>query len=201
MSLLTVSELRFHEFGPFSLKVGREECVGLSGPSGTGKTLLLRSIADLDPHEGEVQLDSQESTSLPAPRWRQQVGLLAAESEWWYDDVGAHFTRVDKALLSALGFEPDVMGWQISRLSTGEKQRLAILRLLVQQPRILLLDEPTANLDHGNRDRVEQLIRSYLSQRKAGALWVAHDPAQLERVTTRSYQLKDGTLISPEPAP
>lgn len=201
MILLSVSELRFHHFGPFSLEVGTGECVGLSGPSGTGKTLLLRSIADLDTHEGQIQLDNLPCTSFPAPRWRQQVSMLAAESEWWFDDVGAHFVEEHPSALSALGFQPDVMGWQVSRLSTGEKQRLAILRLLAHQPRVLLLDEPTANLDHANRDRVEQLIQSYLSSHQAGALWVAHDPEQLERVSTRSYCLKDGALLSTEATP
>lgn len=201
MSFLTVNDLRFHGFGPFSLEVRSGECVGLSGPSGTGKTLLLRSIADLDPHEGEVQLDSESCASVHPPQWRQQVGMLAAESEWWFDDVGAHFEQVDGEWLPELGFEPDVMHWEVGRLSTGEKQRLAILRLLVQRPRVLLLDEPTANLDHANRDRVERLIRTYLSQHEAGALWVAHDPEQIERVATRSYRLADGALLPTEPTP
>ena len=88
---LRVDGLRIHDVGPVSLEVDTGTCVGLSGPSGAGKTLLLRAIADMEPHEGKVYLDGTEQSSIPAPEWRRLVSLLPAESMWWLDSVGAAF--------------------------------------------------------------------------------------------------------------
>jgi putative ABC transport system ATP-binding protein len=71
----------------------------------------------------------------------------------------------------------------ISRLSTGERQRLALARLLALRPQVLLLDEATANLDPSNRDRVEDLIQYYRREQGAAVLWVSHDPDQRRRLT------------------
>jgi len=194
MARLKIESLRFLERGPFDLSVDGGECVCLSGPSGAGKTLLLRSIADLDPHEGQVFLDDMESASIDAPSWRKTVGLLPAESQWWCDTVGPHFPTVDREGLEALGFGEDVMNWTVSRLSTGERQRLALLRLLVNHPRALLLDEPTASLDPSNVGQVETLLEDYRMKMNAPVLWVSHDPAQAERVADRRYEISEGKL-------
>jgi ABC-type iron transport system FetAB ATPase subunit len=194
MAQLKIEAIRFRERGPFDLFVDGGECVCLSGPSGAGKTLLLRSIADLDPHEGQVFLDDLDSTSTDAPSWRKTVGLLPAESQWWCDTVGPHFPEVDHERLETLGFAEDVMGWTVSRLSTGERQRLALIRLLINRPRALLLDEPTASLDPSNVGQVETLIEDYRKQMNAPVLWVSHDPAQAQRVADRRIEISEGKL-------
>jgi len=170
---------------PFDLEVQGGECVVLRGPSGSGKSLLLRAIADLDPAAGEVHLGAEDRDSLPAHEWRRQVAYLAAESAWWYATVGEHFTAPDIPTLAALGFPAGVLGWQVARLSTGEKQRLAIARLLGRQPRALLLDEPTASLDAARATDVERLLRDYIHDHQAPAIWVTHDPGQAARVGDR----------------
>jgi ABC-type iron transport system FetAB ATPase subunit len=85
-------------------------------------------------------------------------------------------------LLARLGFAPDVLDWEVGRLSTGERQRLALARLLYNGPEVLLLDEATANLDPSNRTQAEQLIDDYRRQRRAAVLWVSHDPEQRQRL-------------------
>ena len=180
-----------------SLAVKQGECVGLSGESGCGKTRLLRAIADLDEHEGVLQLDDLSWDSVPAHQWRTQVALLPAESQWWFDTVGEHFSG-DNGVLPALGFDLDVFQWQSVRCSSGEKQRLSILRLLANQPRVLLLDEPTANLDESNSARVEQLIAEYIVDKKAIAIWVSHNPDQLRRVSSRQFYIENGSMRSGE---
>ena len=132
--------------------------VCISGPSGSGKTSLLRAIADLDEHEGNVSLDGIECNGLRAPDWRRRVGLLPAESDWWYEHVGEHFAAVSEDGLKQLGFDSSMLGRKVLRLSSGERQRLALLRLLANEPQVLLLDEPTASLDPKNTRRAEQLI-------------------------------------------
>ncbi len=195
MSTLNIKGLKTHAIGPLDLDIPAGQCVCLSGPSGCGKSLTLRALADLDPHEGEVVLNGKRATEFDGPEWRQQVGLLPAESRWWRDTVGEHFQEVDESLLGQIGFAYDVMQWQISRLSTGERQRLALLRLLGTQPRALLLDEPTASLDRENILRVEELIKAYRQQHSAAVLWVSHDAEQIARVSSRHVMIKDQVLV------
>lgn len=189
MSELQVIDVRPLGRGPYSLRIAAGECVCLRGDSGSGKSLLLRAIADLDPHEGQVLLDDIFSTQIPAPQWRQQVALLPVESHWWQDEVGAHFADDNCPWFELLGFSVDAMRWQVSRLSSGEKQRLALARTLMNKPRVLLLDEPTASLDAGNTGVVESLIAEYRRDTGAAVLWVSHDAEQAARVAGRQLRL------------
>ncbi|MEA1048448.1 ATP-binding cassette domain-containing protein [Lamprobacter modestohalophilus] len=289
MAALTLSRLQARVLAPVDLQINAGELVFISGPSGSGKSLLLRAIADLDPNQGEVLIDDRPRTSIPAPEWRRRVGLLPAESGWWSDRVGDHFitaaatptassaniltqtvtatqatstpmspttaqptatktasiaptaggpstaanaanaanaarataapaadaaSSTDPAdnadgdpavstalphLLARLGFKRDVLDWDIQRLSTGERQRLALARLLLNDPEVLLLDEATANLDPTNREHAEQLINDYRRQRRAAVLWASHDPDQRQRLAQaaggRCFVIDSGQLI------
>ena len=198
MNDLQVSDLFFQSRGPYTFRITPGQVVGLQGASGAGKTLLLRAIADLDPHHGQVRLGDMAREQVPAPIWRKTVAMLPAESFWWFDAVGDHFqapVQNIEATLQQLGFEPDVLCWEVSRLSTGEKQRLAIVRLLQNNPRGLLLDEPTASLDAANIECAETLLLDYCRQQQVPLLWVSHDPLQLDRVADDQFYLEsDGTL-------
>ena len=178
--------------GPVSFTLGSVETLVLSSPSGTGKSLLLRAMADLDPHQGEVYLDGREQAEYTPTQWRSKVGYLPAESAWWADQVGDHFNVDDSVDWEALGFDAGVRDWSITRLSSGERQRLAILRMLANRPRILLLDDPTANLDDANTARVEQLMFAYLAEQSAAAVWVSHDDQQRRRLGARIMKFMNG---------
>jgi len=199
MPNLEINNLRFQNRGPYSFRIEGGECIGLQGASGAGKSLLLRAIADLDPRTGNMQLGDINADTVEAPAWRRAVGLLPAESGWWLDLVGDHFVDfdgVDENTLSAVGFDRSVKSWQISRLSTGEKQRLAIVRLLHNRPQCLLLDEPTASLDQSSVARIEDLLVRYGQTHSAPMLWVSHDPAQLGRVSSHRFLMEsNGQLI------
>jgi ABC-type iron transport system FetAB ATPase subunit len=108
--------------------------------------------------------------------------------------VGPHFPSVDTEGLVVLGFDEGVLDWEVSRLSTGERQRLALLRLLANRPRALLLDEPTAALDPSNVEQAETLVRAYRKETEAAVLWVSHDPAQAARVADRRFEVSPGGL-------
>ena len=88
MEKLRVQNLCFQNIGPLNISVSEAECVGITGPSGAGKTLFLRAVADMDMHTGEVFLDGIESRSMPGHEWRKKVGLLPSENSWWFDTVG-----------------------------------------------------------------------------------------------------------------
>ena len=192
---LRVENLIIHDVGPVSLDIEKGECVGLSGRSGSGKSLFLRAIADMEPHGGTVCLDGTEQALIPAPAWRRQVALLPSESRWWFDTVDDHFAASVACGLNRLGFDADILTWPVSRLSSGERQRLALLRLLENQPHLLLLDEPTANLDEENSAKVEELIRTYREETGAAVVWVGHQRAQLYRVASRFFTMESGRMV------
>jgi putative ABC transport system ATP-binding protein len=192
--VLRVERLRICHLGPLSLTLDAQEIVILQGPSGAGKTLLLRALADLDPNTGHVRLNGEAREEIPAVQWRLKVALLPSESYWWFGSVGEHFPSVESAHWAALGFDEAVLAWPVTRLSSGERQRLALLRLLANRPSVLLLDEPTANLDRDNALRVEALVRHYLAEKQAAALWVSHDAAQVQRIASRVLSLENGSL-------
>jgi len=198
--MLSVTDLTRLELGPLSFSVEAGECLALRGPSGAGKSLLLRAIADLDPNEGRVSLDGESREDMPAPDWRRRVAYLAAEAGWWADTVADHFAdwQAARPLVEALGLTADCGDWPVARLSTGEKQRLALVRSLLMEPRALLLDEPTSGLDPDAIERVEALIRT---RQEAGVsvLWVTHDRAQARRVARRCVEIENGQLREGEP--
>lgn len=196
--MLELAELRTGVFGPVSLTVESGECVGISGPSGSGKSSLLRAIADLDPHAGSARLDGRDMRTWPPAAWRQRVQLLPADPQWWLPRVGDHFAGGGVPRADALGLPVDVADWPVERLSSGERQRLALLRALARDPQALLLDEPTANLDAENVARAEQLIRERRRARGVAVIWVSHDRDQLRRVARRRFVLRDGRLL-PDP--
>lgn len=194
MSELILQELRLAQLGPVNLQVRSDDIVCISGASGSGKSLLLRAIGDIIPYSGTVMLDRQPARSMPAPQWRQRVGLLPAENQWWRDQVYEHFTQQDESMLNALGFNESCWQWQLANCSTGEKQRLALLRLLSRQPKCLLLDEPTASLDPDSTQRVEAVIHDYRVRHNTPVIWVSHLPEQIRRVATRHFKMIDGAL-------
>jgi UDP-glucose/iron transport system ATP-binding protein len=194
---LAVDGLTRSGLAPTSLTLERGECVGLSGPSGAGKTLLLRALADLDPNSGDVRLDGVARDAMAAPAWRRNVAYVAAESGWWDDTVGDHMADVPAAagLLPSLGLSADALNWPVARLSTGEKQRLALARALVLAPAVLLLDEPTSGLDADATGLVETVLRRHLSAGTA-ILLVSHDRDQLHRLADRRLHIVGGRLAA-----
>ncbi len=184
--------LRRDQLGPLDLDLATGECLCVTGPSGAGKTMLLRSLADLDPHEGEVTLDGASQASIAPAEWRRRVALLPAESRWWAPRVADHFPRGLAANLEAVGFGDGVGAWEIARLSSGERQRIALLRVLALEPEVLLLDEPTANLDDANAARVESMLGEWCRHGRRALVWVSHDRAQVARVCVRHLTMEAG---------
>lgn len=192
---LHVVDLDCHSLRNVNIDIAPGEVVCLSGPSGSGKTRLLRAIADLDSHGGEVRLDDVRQQRCPADRWRRQVMLVPAESQWWSDRVADHFPGIpDPAALEALGLPADAGDWEVGRLSSGERQRLALLRAAACGPRALLLDEPTANLDRDSTRLTERWLLALVRGSGLPVLWVAHDRSQIARVADRHLCIQAGIL-------
>lgn len=193
--ILSIKKLCSLNVGPVDLTLEPQHCIGLSGSSGCGKSVLLKAIADLMDSTGAMALEGQPCAEIEAPDWRRKIQLVPAESLWWHNTVREHFQHpICQKQLSQLSLDSDIEQQAVNQLSTGQKQRLAILRSLEKKPRVLLLDEPTASLDRDNTERVEAFIKEYLNVNDAAAIWVSHDPEQLKRVATKAYKMINGHL-------
>lgn len=193
--LLSVVGLQTPVVRAASLWLEAGECLAVEGASGSGKSRLLRAIADLDPNRGEVRLDGRLRGAMLAPRWRRQVTYVWPDAGWWADRVGDHVAdgKAAAELLPDLGLPADALDWPVARASTGERQRLALVRALVQQPRVLLLDEPTGALDPEATERVEAVLRGRLAG-GTGIILVTHDAGQAARLARRRMRVEGGMV-------
>jgi len=198
--LLTIRQLTRQGLAPVDLDVADGECIALSGPSGAGKTIMLRAIADLDPNRGTVSLDGAGRESMPAPQWRRQVCYMAAEPGWWAETPGAHFPdrAAAAALLPDLNLTPEMLDAPLARLSTGERQRLALARVLLLAPRVMLLDEPTSGLDPEATARIEDILKAQMKRGTAIVL-VTHAREQATRMARRRFTIHDGKVTEETP--
>jgi ABC-type iron transport system FetAB ATPase subunit len=197
---LSVRDLKSPLAGPFELDLAPGGCAAIGGASGSGKSLFLRMLADLDPNTGEVSVDGVARVAIEPTAWRRTVPYVAAESGWWRDRVADHFAPDQqapaKALAERLGLAAELFDGPVQRLSTGERQRLAIIRALVLDSPVLLLDEPTGPLDPDSTAKMEMILKERL-QGGTTILLVTHDQAQGERLGARRFVMRERRL---EPA-
>ncbi|MEE9452039.1 MAG: ABC transporter ATP-binding protein, partial [Gammaproteobacteria bacterium] len=116
--MLSVQKLQPINLDPISFELAKGECLLVQGASGSGKSLFLRALADLDCNEGTVALDGKLREDFPAPQWRQLVAYVPAESGWWTDIVGEHFSDWSAALplIKQLRLSSTCNEWLVPRL-------------------------------------------------------------------------------------
>ncbi len=183
------------------------ERLGITGPSGSGKTLLLRTLAGLESLQtGELTFDGRALADWSMPAYRVRVvyvpqrptlregtvhAALRAPFAFRLHRDHAFPEERTHTLLQTLGRNDSFLQQRAERLSGGEAQIVAMLRALLIDPDVLLLDEPTASLDPETVASIELLITHWIAERPDRAcLWTSHDRAQLERVTDRLLTLK-----------
>jgi ABC-type lipoprotein export system ATPase subunit len=201
-----------------TLTVEPGELVALYGPSGSGKsTLLMMCAAVFGPDRGSIRFGGREVGAFSGREGdlyrREDVGFVSQDFH-----LTAHSSAVDEAMmgLGPRGFtareaRKKALPWlerlglgarashTTEQLSMGERQRVAIARALVGEPGLLLMDEPTGNLDTERGREVLEILREICKEREAPGVLVTHDPSAVELVD-RAVTLRDGRIVD-EPPP
>jgi putative ABC transport system ATP-binding protein len=200
-----------------SMSIAPGELVALYGPSGSGKSTLIKLIAvELRPDSGSVLFDGREVSALSeddAAHYRlHDLGVISQNAQlltgarvvenaalklWLSDPRGAE--DIVRPILERLGLG-DRLRQRTEQLSMGERQRMMIALALSTEPRLVLADEPTGNLDTQRGQEVLQLLRESCQEHGVGVLLVTHDPQAVE-IADRVLELRDGQLSAYQPAP
>lgn len=195
----------------FALETG--DFVVINGPSGSGKTTFLNLIACIDkPTSGEVYIDGQPTSQLSegqlAELRKHKIGLvfqtfnlipvLSAYENVEYPLILLGVDRKERyrrtmALLEEVGLK-DLANRRPDELSGGQRQRVAIARALVTNPKLVLADEPTANLDSETGKQVMAIMRRLNEEHHVAFLVVTHDPV-VTQYAQRTVKIRDGQLF------
>ena len=197
-----------------SVDVRPGDRIAIHGPSGAGKTLFLRALALLDPLDaGEIRWQGKRVSDDGIPGYRREVGYLhqdpalvegAVEDNLRlpfalgvYRDMTFDPGRALE-LLEHLGCDRSFLERSSADLSGGERQMVALVRLLQLDPLVLLLDEPTASLDPEATRRATDLVTSWAEDRRRerAYLWVSHDEQLTQKHSNRRLRLERGTLLA-----
>jgi len=197
-----------------SLDVARGAFCAFVGPSGCGKSTLLNLIAGLDvPTSGQIELDGQSTARFTADDWtrirRQSIGIvfqafhlvpgLTVEENVAFPlllrgEQGRMVRDRVAEVLSLVGMMHRI-DHRPSELSGGEQQRVAIARAIVHQPKIVLADEPTGNLDSQHGKEIITLLRRLVEQLHHTVLLVTHSAAAAD-AADYTWTMKDGRLVT-----
>jgi iron complex transport system ATP-binding protein len=193
----------------FSVDSG--ELIAVLGPNGVGKTTLLKCINAIHrPRRGAVYVDDRDVLALSAMEVARTVGYVAQRNEpsrvtafdavlmgrrphvrW---GVSRHDLQKVDAALRRLGLK-DLSMRYVDQMSGGELQKVAIARALVQEPRLMLLDEPTSSLDLKNQVEILGLIRRVVSEHKLAAVMTMHDLNTAFRYADKCIFLRDRKIF------
>ncbi len=157
-----------------SFEVKEGEVLIILGPNGAGKTTLLRTLVGLLPYKGEIHWATRNVSYLPPQELFQRKFLPPLSIEEFFK-----FKRVSSAqilkILDSVGLDSAVLKKRFGTLSTGQFQRMIIAWALIDEPSVLLFDEPTAGIDIGGQETIYSLLHKFWSEGNLTILLVTHD--------------------------
>lgn len=200
---------RTYLFSDLTATVKSAERIALLGKSGQGKSTLLRMLALLDNSDrGEIILNGVTSGHMDTRVWRTKVAYVAQQATMLPGTIADNLKTVSKLhnetfddklakkLMKDVGLETLDWAKKATDLSGGEKQRVALVRSLLLNPSILLLDEVTASLDRQSKEFVEKLLLNWNAAYKTSFLWVTHDSEQARRISERIWFMEKGVIAA-----
>lgn len=194
-----------------NLKVDKGEVLALIGPTGAGKTTLLRLFNSLElPSSGKIIIDGTDTSESPGARLeiRRKMAFVLQKPVVFnmsvYDNIAIglkwrglnkiEITEKTSNILELIGLA-DYGNRNARTLSGGETQRVAIARAVISEPEILLLDEPSANLDPVSSAKTEELLINIIDRYKATTIMATHDMSQGQRMADRVAVMLDGEIL------
>jgi putative ABC transport system ATP-binding protein len=181
-----------------------QKIYNIIGPSGAGKSSLLRLLNRLDEStDGTIVYKDKKQREFSPCDLRRKIGYLFQTPHLFDDTVRDNLLYAEKSLsnnnllmlLDKVHLSKSLIDSPVDRFSGGEKQRVALARLLATEPEIMLLDEPTSSLDPSVTQAIEKLIVEIVEQEKITALVVTHNPDQALRIGGEALLLVEGNLI------
>jgi iron complex transport system ATP-binding protein len=188
------------------LELAAGSVTALVGPNGSGKTSLLNALAAVPPATGSVEIAGKELRRQPPSIRRNLVGLLTADRQVAWPISGGDLVRLGARRGSAVAEAAAVLSLtlllerRVDRVSSGERARLLLARLLASDPKLLLLDEPLANLDPYWQLVVMEALRERVRTPDRAVVLVVHDLASAVRFADRILLMSAGTIVWDGPA-
>jgi iron complex transport system ATP-binding protein len=200
-----------------NVRLAEGEVLALLGPNGGGKTTLLKTLLGLlPPRGGEVRVMDRALAELPVAERARVVGYVPQVHTGTFAFTVETVVLMGRTAHGSLFAAPTARDREISyaaldrfgigaladraytEISGGERQLVLLARALAQEPRFIVLDEPTASLDFGNQGKVMREIRA-LAEAGLGVMFTTHDPNHAMRAATRAYLLRDGACLAEGP--
>lgn len=190
-----------------SFTVQKKEIIALLGPSGSGKSSLLKSINMLNtPSCGQIKYHNNDIQEISPMTLRKKIGYVLQKPTLFGNDVMENLKypcelhqkvfdiNLVEFYLKKVNLKPDILEKKPNELSGGEQQRISLVRTLLLEPEIILLDEVTSALDEDNTLLIEELIKYENENNELTVIFISHNNEQAKRLAQKVIYMEEGVI-------
>lgn len=196
-----------HLLADINLTINAGDYITITGPSGSGKSTLVKALASLiDPDEGTLYYNGQDILQLDPIKYRREVSYCVQQPTLFGNTVRDNFAfpyqirkqKFDTAMvenyLAQVQLPANYLDQPIEKLSGGERQRIALLRNILFEPQVLILDEVTTGLDSQNKEVIHNLVNHLNQDKHITIIQITHDTEEIA-MANRLIHIVDGQLV------